>query len=368
MFVLLITIKNFICLNVLFFLSFAAIGANEKHETFSTLYTNLHEPLSDAMKYVYGEGFNKEKLQVSDLPGGFSFANLYLLSFEGKKFVLRVLDANEGIAVKRKEIIAHRYADQMEIAPALRYIEKNYAFVVMDYVEGHTLTLEDVKDKKILKNLGEAIAKIHNFDGVIPEGRILDERILDLCMSAFKKGVALPSNFRNICMNCVMQTGNENTDVVLCHGDLNPGNIIITKDKEICIIDWPLSVMENRFSDLGFFSFLIGLNKEQEKEFLQSYFGTKATKQQIKKVDVVKKKVSLLVAATWFEYCENDDEKLIPFEQRVKYLDNLLTNSILRCGKSYIKADDIIPFTSEDKQSVKLFGLGFLKTYMDWKD
>lgn len=63
---------------------------------------------------------------------------------------------------------------------------------------------------------------------------------------------------------------NHKKDFVLCHHDLNPKNIIFSKN--IKLIDWEYAYIDNRYFDLATISVEFKLSKQKEKLLLNSYF------------------------------------------------------------------------------------------------
>lgn len=59
----------------------------------------------------------------------------------------------------------------------------------------------------------------------------------------------------------------------LCHGDLDPSNVIISDDDEAYIIDWSHATQGNREADAArsFLLFLLEGRKERAKKYLQAY-------------------------------------------------------------------------------------------------
>ncbi|MBQ2086170.1 MAG: phosphotransferase [Oscillospiraceae bacterium] len=61
----------------------------------------------------------------------------------------------------------------------------------------------------------------------------------------------------------------------LCHGDLDPSNVIISEDDEAYIIDWSHATQGNREADAArtFLLFLLDGKKERAKKYLRTYCG-----------------------------------------------------------------------------------------------
>ncbi|MDZ7817161.1 MAG: phosphotransferase, partial [Aliarcobacter sp.] len=75
-------------------------------------------------------------------------------------------------------------------------------------------------------------------------------------------------------------------DLVLCHHDLNPKNIIFKKS-HIKIIDWEYAGINNRFFDLAALCVEFNLNKKKQQVLLNTYFD-KHQKNHIRKLNQFK--------------------------------------------------------------------------------
>ena len=61
-------------------------------------------------------------------------------------------------------------------------------------------------------------------------------------------------------------------ELVLCHHDLNPKNILFSK--KITLIDWEFAGVNDRYFDLATICVEFKLNREMERYFLRCYFAT----------------------------------------------------------------------------------------------
>jgi len=59
-------------------------------------------------------------------------------------------------------------------------------------------------------------------------------------------------------------------------------------------------------------------------------------------------------------------QKLIPMEQMVNRLDSLLKDPHLKTGLKYTSSHELVYLKSSKPYSIRLYALGFLRTYIDW--
>ena len=92
-----------------------------------------------------------DPVEPSDLRGGLSNVN-FVVEDAGRKYVVRIGGDNEPHGVVRKnELAASRAAAAAGVAPKVVHAEPGV--LVIDFIEGHTFTPEDVKNPKNLARI-----------------------------------------------------------------------------------------------------------------------------------------------------------------------------------------------------------------------
>lgn len=148
-------------------------------------------------------------------------------------------------------------------------------------------------------NLGACLAKIHSLK--IPESLQSDLKSEDFNPGSIRRVKALLSSVdtfepedksgqdflrlfksrKNLIMDMLKYTetlrgvvSRQRPDLVLCHGDLHGGNVLLTHDHEFLIVDWDEPVMAPVERDLMFIGGGVGNiwnRKEEEDLFFQGY-------------------------------------------------------------------------------------------------
>src|SRR5512134_2094182 len=100
-----------------------------------------------------------DPVEPSDLRGGLSNVN-FVVEDAGRKYVIRIGGDNDVHGVVRKnELAASRAAYAAGVAPRVAYAEPGV--LVLDYIEGHTFTPEDVRNPKNLTRIVDLIRRTH---------------------------------------------------------------------------------------------------------------------------------------------------------------------------------------------------------------
>jgi len=186
---------------------------------------------------------------------GFCNTN-YLLKTSKKSFIIKVFGP---LKVDRKqEFYIAKKAYELKIGAKPIYMDD--CFMISEYLHGFHKNRLRYKD---IKNIAKLLQKLHSIDA--------------------KRG-----------------------DIVLCHCDLNPKNLIFSKD--IKLIDWEYARYCDRYFDLACVIVEFNLNKKDEKLFLCSYFKNRY-KIDKNKISNFKKKY-IDICTKWFKKQNNFKEQL----------------------------------------------------------
>jgi len=208
----------------------------------------------------------------------------YMLSSDSRKYVIKSYAKDMNVEL---EFFIQQIAYQQNIASKPLLIDKNNRIFISEFIKGkHKDKLRYTK----LKNLAKTLRKLH------------------------KTKIKRSSSPLHVTKQNLSSLNKYKRELVLCHNDLNPQNIIFNKD--IKFIDWEYSSINDRYFDLSCIIIEFNLNQKEEKYFLKSYF--KNNKEiNIKKLHDFKifyKKICIL----WFKKRQFNKESL-------RYLKNYKT-------------------------------------------
>jgi thiamine kinase-like enzyme len=258
--------------------------------------TLFSESFNQAVNKIAGKKFPGKNIALFPLTGDMTPKKIFLLTLNGKRYVLKILNLKHDIESKKNEIMAHTYAAQIGLAPPLTYVDEKLQFVIMPYIEGDTLNSKDLDDPKVIRKIGESLAKLHCYQSEFNQCQSQSDRIKKHFESAQKKEAASPSPYlykeiyeASLKEDLKHLDVNQNTeDLVLCHGDLSPENIIIGTDGALYFINWRSTIWDSRYKELACFywnNILNGFHFEKPRLLVSAYFGGAITDIQWKKFE-----------------------------------------------------------------------------------
>lgn len=230
--------------------------------------------------------FPNKEITFTPLAGGYSGA--LTLRVDGR-YVLRVQDTLENDKRVQRELFAMKEADRLGIGPHIHHVGFKDRAVLMDYIEGGTLTIDRAKQPENCLKVAHALRKAHGTPRNPYPRSSFKERI-EALYEELKDHI--PSRYITEAIERARKLNKDIKNGALpkanIHGDLNSRNIFIT-DKGAIFIDWSQTNWEDPFYDLSCFAIMHDYNREQERLLLANYLGNPPTKAQQKHYDCIKK-------------------------------------------------------------------------------
>ena len=222
-----------------------------------------------------------DPVEPSDLRGGLSNVN-FVVEDAGRKYVVRIGGDNEAHGVVRKnELAASRAAYAAGVAPRVAYAEPGV--LVLDFIEGHTFTPEDVRNPKNLPRIVELIQRTHR---EIPKhlrgpGVLfwVFHVIRDYAHSLAEGTSADLSHIRSLLARAEeLERAIGPIDLVFSHNDLLAANII-DDGKKLWLVDWEYAGFNSPLFDLGGLASNSELTAAPRGKLLEYYFDKTVTDQ-----------------------------------------------------------------------------------------
>ena len=187
--------------------------------------------------------------------------------FEGIKAVIRLdLPITQTLGLDRfSEIELLKFLEVVTYTPKILFAAPENGVLVWQYIPGETLEEATTKPIEITSSMGAFLGNLHklNTPACLPVFSSFINRYRDLLSdemnhSMIHKGFSL---FDSISQNQL--------PMVLSHNDINPGNLLI--GEKLFIMDWEYASLNHPYFDLASSIENLALNKQQIKEFIQSY-------------------------------------------------------------------------------------------------
>ena len=353
-------------LKYLLFFLFYCTSLQSKNYSYHDLIKECRSEQIEAIKEASSFLGLDEKTQFKSLEGGLTQARVYSFEIEEKKLILRflALTPNHTKEMRKNEIQALKIGCNLGIAPNCIFSDQNPVLMVMPFVEGHPL--HKPEDHQ-LKKLGKMIRSLHSYSDSYPTRYTFKQRLEIHYQKGIKLGIAYPKGFNKEILAVLSAPSTRSP--VPCHGDLNPSNILVDDSlKNISLIDWTTATLDDPFADLSFFCLLSNLSPEQEKIFLESYFGRTSSEKEHETLKEEKAKICLLTATLWFRFSETEEEKALPLASRISALDTELSSPTLKSIDYYLKDGVVVDLNTAPKSAIKSYALSFYKAYLKGKE
>ena len=213
--------------------------------------------LSIIKKYGLFEHHTILKLELMKNQGSCN-TNYSLLTSKDKYIVKKYdknLHNNRSKAIEYK--IQHK-AYQKNISAKPFIIDTKNHILISEFLNGHHKLKLDIND---IHKLAYTLRKLHSIK--------IDGKAFNLEKYFFQNHKYTNKKLKL----SLLKLKKYKKELVLCHNDLNRGNIIFSDD--IKLIDWEFSSINDRYFDLASIIVEFNLKKKDEIHFLRSYFKNK---------------------------------------------------------------------------------------------
>jgi len=214
--------------------------------------------------------------ECEQISGGLSHNTQYLCTVNDKKYIVRML--NEPLLIRQSEVLIHLLAANKNIAPKIHYYDTNeYTMVIMDFIEGKTLLLEQACRRDVLDLIVQSVKAVAQFD----QNLVMDPDKKDLLVETVQRYETIKNQRGEeldyiimqaldnvVCVHQVIE--NAQRPLVVNHHDLHPRNIFFT-DNDMAIIDWERAAINYELYDLAIYSIYACLDEYDDYYVLTKY-------------------------------------------------------------------------------------------------
>jgi thiamine kinase-like enzyme len=214
-------------------------------------------------------------VELELLKGGITNEN-YLVRDRGERFVVRLAEDIPIHGIMRfNELAASRAAHAAGLSPEVVYAEDGA--MVLRYIDGKTLTPDDVRAPVMLERIVELIKRVHTEVPRHLRGPALIFWVFHVIRdyAASLRDLGSPHCVRlPVLLDCAVLLEREvgTIELVYGHNDLLAGNLI-DDGSRLWLIDWDYAGFNSPLFDLGGLTSNNELSADQEEWVLERYFG-----------------------------------------------------------------------------------------------
>jgi len=179
----------------------------------------------------------------------------YILSTSKCKYLIKKINSNVYVN-KNHEFLVQKITHKKSISAKALHMDIGSSLLIQEYIKGvHKFELS----KKDIKNLSFLLNRLHEIK--------IKTEIFDI-----NKYLYLATKDKKLKL-ALQDLKSYKKDLVLCHNDLNPKNILF--GNKIKILDWEYACIDDRYFDLACICVEFKLSKQQERNFMRYYFKNK---------------------------------------------------------------------------------------------
>lgn len=275
----------------------------------------------------------KGKPSVDTLDGGMTNQN-FVVKDNHSKYVVRLgQDIPEHQILRFNELAASRAAHAAGIAPAVHYVAKG--LLVIDYIEGRTLTADDINRPETLERVVKVIKDCHQRVAIELRGASLVFWVFHVIRDYATTLRAANSPYSEQLNEWLELASRLESlagpfDIVYGHNDLLAANFI-DDGKKLWLIDWEYAGYNTPLFDLGGLASNNDLPEALERKLLDLYFSEAPSEQRWLQYRAMKC-ASLLRETLWsmvsevhskidFDYSQYSRMNLERFHQAIRQIE-----------------------------------------------
>lgn len=229
--------------------------------------------IDEAVKKI--EDWKGKNISIHQLSGGLTNTN-YKVEVDGQPYFVRVPGAStELLAIDRNnEYHNTKAASEAGVAPRVLYHLPEYNVIVIEFINGKTMSKDSLNEKDMPTRMAQAIKKLNQGPRFLLDFNMfrLTEYYLNLCS---ERAIKLPDGYteRIETFNRIEQAMNAKPlATVPCNNDLLAENYI-DDGQQLWLIDYEYSGNNDPTFELGNTCQEMQFNDEQIAEVCAAYFG-----------------------------------------------------------------------------------------------
>ena len=223
------------------------------------------------------------QLEYEPLNGGYS-NQIYKVTADGGTFAFRINGSqNEHLGMDyQDEVEIMTLAAEYGITPEILDCGKQTDFLITRFLEGETLSTDQMKNPDIIKQVVHVMKKVHS----LPYKGKRTSTPFSLTRSYLSGAGELGSAWQIRLADHLSKVDSIEQDRKkdpgflqhYCHNDMLQHNIMNCHDGNLMLLDWELSGLGDIWFDIATVTFSSGLSSEEEDVLLTAYFGESNTR------------------------------------------------------------------------------------------
>lgn len=234
---------------------------------------------------------SKNEIELISLNGGFSNTALYKIKVQNNSFVLRIHRSGSLSDQDLREHAAIIEASNRNVAPRIVYISPDHRAVIMEFIEGKTLTVEEARLSDSILKIAYALQQAHQIAGCPGSGEDLLSKAKRCHIKVSLDGIGSQDKIDGayeLVKKYRQKLAAYEYSKVNVHGDLNPRNIFLASNGML-FIDWAETVLEDPFYDLSYVALKLDYSEANESILFETYLQRSPTSEEQKRYHLHKK-------------------------------------------------------------------------------
>jgi thiamine kinase-like enzyme len=207
--------------------------------------------------------------EISELTAGLSSALVFRIVVRAKPYLLRIITRTDAMSDPTHWYDCMKTAAGAALAPRVLYTGVDDRISITDFIEKKTFPISDAKLK-----MPELLRRLHSLPTFPSRVNYLDA--LDGFIKKLQNAKILPEHLTSDLSSRYTHIKNAypriSSDLVASHNDLKPENFIYDGDK-VWLVDWEAAFLNDRYFDLAVIANFVIMSDEDEKDYLNIYFG-----------------------------------------------------------------------------------------------
>ena len=222
--------------------------------------------VNKALNSVFG---TSEMEDVKKITIGLSGALVLRIVVQGKPYLLRIITRTDAMGDPSRHYSYMKAAAEIGVAPKVWFMSVEDRFSITDFIEAKPFPIHEARAK-----MPELIRKVHMLPVFHPVMNVFD--MAHFYLQKVKTLKILSEADYSELFEAYQQIAavypKEKEDLVSCHNDLKPENIIYDGNRP-WLVDWEAAFLNYRYADLAILAHFVLQNEGDEKNFLKAYLA-----------------------------------------------------------------------------------------------